>query len=159
MKLNYKLVFAFVATALVSFLAGSLCSFPLSSENALGEVGRVKKYTSNVVDIDTDNFQERLLQDSVFRVSTLDNAQFMQIQANALAEYVGNNKEEVKVPCQQVANAKQAIDDYVEKLSELISGKKVKGFEQSYNNALLGYYHICYQYGDEALKSLYLVNP
>jgi len=77
----------------------------------------------------------------------------MQNQAKNLAELIRKSNEIVggndslefslnalNISYQSVLNSCKAIDTYVENLSILSNGGKVKGFEQIYNNALLGYY-------------------
>jgi len=152
-KNTSKLIIAFVLTAIVAYVAGAYFQFPPTSGKAAGEVGRVKAFTSNIVEIDADNIQERLKSDSVFCSQLTHRAILMQIQANSLAEFIrksnelvgGNDSLQValdvlNVPYQSVLNACKAIDTYVDNLSILSNGGKVKGFEQIYNNALLGYY-------------------
>lgn len=152
-KKTPKLVIAFVLTALAAYTAGAYFQFPTTSGKAAGEVRRAKVYTSNVVEIDANNMQERLQSDSVFCAQLTNRATLMQKQANTLAELIQKSNEVVgendslkaslnalNIPYQSVLNSCKALDTYVESLSVLSNGGKVNDFEQIYNNALLGYY-------------------
>jgi len=152
-KNTSKLIIAFALTAIVAYSAGAFLQFPNTSGKAAGDVGRVKAYSANIVEIDSDNLQERLQSDSVFCSQLTCRAILMQTQANSLAEFIrksnellgGNDSLQValdalNVSYQSVLNACNAIDKYVDNLAILSNGGKVKGFEQIYNNALLGYY-------------------
>jgi len=154
-KNTSKLIIAFVLTAIAAYTAGAYLQFPLTSGKAAGELSRAKVYTANIVQIDADNIQERLQSDSVFCSWLTNRAILMQKQANSLAELIQKSNEQVggnsslqvtldalNVPYQSVLNSCKAIDKYVENLSILSNGGKVKDFEQIYNNALLGYYLI-----------------
>jgi len=152
-KKNIKLCSAFILTAVAAFIAGTFFNFLPTSGKAVGDVKRAKVYTANVVEIDSDNLQERLRSDSVFCLRVTGYAQMIKFQVHQFEELIRKSNEMVggndyfdnsllalNVPYQSVLNACTAVDAYVNNLSILSEGGKVSGFEQGYNNALLGYY-------------------
>jgi len=138
----------------VAFAAGLFIdTHEITPGAGLADVSRAKVYTKNVVEIDVDNVQERLLCDSAYFSSVASRALLMQAQAHRLSALIGKTNEVVGTnPAyaasvgamngagRSVQNACNNLDLYVSGLADLSNGKKVKHFEQIYNNALLGYY-------------------
>lgn len=151
MKANVKTGIAFSCVAVASFIAGFLLSGPIiSHELAAGDISRAKIYTKSVVNVDSDNLQERLLSDEAYREAANSRAEILKSHAHQLSELIDNTGKTVGaneqfasvVNCmnnqkKSIENACAAIDSYTEKLAELSSGNKVKDFEQAYNNAML----------------------
>lgn len=140
------------AIAVVFYIIGGLVGWPSSSNGLLGDVGKAKKYNKSVVTIDADALQEKMQADSVYRNEMLAAAGTMQIHADqfcALLEVsqqaCADKKEFAKSLAafeqvkQTALNAQEAIGQFVSDMNDLSQGKKVRGFEQDYNNAVLAF--------------------
>jgi len=154
MKQSIKTAIITIPCMAVAFAAGLFIETPEITPGAgLADVSRAKVYTKSVVEIDVDNVQERLLCDSAYFSSVASRALLMQAQAHRLSALIGKTNEVVGTnpayaasveamngASRSVQNACNNLDLYVSGLADLSNGKKVKNFEQIYNNALLGYY-------------------
>jgi len=142
-----------VAGMAAAFVAGLFIETPKTTGLPYADVSRAKTFTKSVVEVDVDVLQEQLLADTTYFKTLMANALLMQYQAHTLAEaiektneLVGDNPafaesvQTMNVGKQSIDNACSNLDLYVESLNSLKEKKKVKGFEQIYNNALLSYY-------------------
>lgn len=154
MKQSTKTAIITILCMAVAFAAGLFIETPeINPGMGLADVIRANVYTKSVVEIDVDNVQERLLCDSAYFSSVVSRALLMQAQAHRLSALIGKTNETVGTSpayaasvgamngaIRSVQNACNNLDLYVSGLADLSNGKKVKNFEQIYNNALLGYY-------------------
>jgi len=91
MKQNIKLYVTFSCVAVASFIAGFLLAAPIvSHELAAGDISRAKIFTKSVVNVNTDNVQERLLADSLYCAAANSRAQILKTHAHQLADLIEN---------------------------------------------------------------------
>lgn len=164
MKQNVKIAIITIPCTVVAFLAGFFVrNLPFTENIGLGDVGRAKVYTKNVVDVNVDNVQERLLSDSLYLSQVASQALSMSSQAHNLSSLVEKtnalvgNTPAFKATIASINGAGKTIDNacnnldvYLNSLDNLAGGKNVARFEQIYNNALLSYYLVSKksQYGE-----------
>jgi len=164
MKQNVKIAIITIPCTVVAFLAGFFVrNLPFTENIGLGDVGRAKVYTKNVVDVNVDNVQERLLSDSLYLSQVAGQALSMSSQAHNLSSLVEKtnalvgNTPAFKATIASINGAGKTIDNacnnldvYLNSLDNLAGGKNVARFEQIYNNALLSYYLVSKksQYGE-----------
>lgn len=140
------------AIAVFFFVLGSFVGWPTQNDKLLGDIGKAKKSSSTVVKIDRDALQEKMLSDTAYCQKTLATVGVMQLHAKqfgallVMTDAVAKDEkalqsslEEMQKVKETVKNATAAIDIFADDMVRLSKGEKVNGFEQDYNNAMLGF--------------------
>lgn len=140
------------AIAVFFYLLGSFVGWPSQNDKLFGDIGKAKKASSTVVKIDRDALQEKMLSDTAYCQKTLATVGMMQLHAKqfgallVMTDAVAKDEktlqsslEEMQKVKETVKNATAAIDIFADDMVRLSKGEKVNGFEQDYNNAMLGF--------------------